>query len=53
MLYVDAIILVAIWIVGLLTSYSTGGLIHIFLVLAGMLIIFEIILDKEVVKLKN
>jgi F0F1-type ATP synthase assembly protein I len=53
MLYIAAVILVVLWITGLATSYITGGMIHIFPLLAVVVILFELILGKDAVKSKN
>ena len=50
MLYTMAAILVALWIAGLATSYTSGGTIHILLLFAVLAIVFEFILGKEVIK---
>jgi hypothetical protein len=39
MIYTIAIVLVILWALGLVTSYTMGGLIHIFLVLALIVIL--------------
>jgi uncharacterized membrane protein YtjA (UPF0391 family) len=53
MLYIVALILVVLWITGLATSYTTGGMIHVFLLLAVVVILFELILGKDALKSKN
>jgi hypothetical protein len=40
MLYTIAVVLFILWLLGLVTSYTLGGLIHIFLVVALILILF-------------
>jgi hypothetical protein len=39
MLYKIAIVLIVLWLLGLLTSYTMGGVIHILLVIAIIMII--------------
>ncbi len=39
MLYTIAIILVILWALGLVTSYTMGGLIHVLLVIALVVIV--------------
>lgn len=43
MLWTIAAILVVLWVVGLATSYTVGGLIHILLVLAVVSLAFQLI----------
>ena len=43
MLETLAIILVVLWLLGLVTSYTMGGLIHILLVIAVIVILFRFI----------
>ena len=43
MLYTIALILIILWIVGLVTSYTMGGFIHILLVIAIIVILVNII----------
>ena len=41
MIYTVAIILVVLWALGLVTSYSMGGLIHILLVVAIIVVLMD------------
>lgn len=43
MLETIAIILVVLWILGLVTSYTMGGFIHILLVVAIVVIVIRVI----------
>ena len=43
MLYTIAIILVLLWALGLVTSVSMGGLIHILLVIAIVVVLLNVI----------
>ncbi len=43
MLYTIAIILVILWLLGLVSSYTIGGFIHILLVVAIIIILVRII----------
>jgi hypothetical protein len=43
MLETIAIILIVLWILGLVTSYTMGGLIHILLVVAIVVILVRVI----------
>ena len=43
MLYTIAIILLVLWLLGLITSYTLGGFIHILLVIAIVVFLVRII----------
>ncbi|NLC37086.1 MAG: lmo0937 family membrane protein [Alcaligenaceae bacterium] len=43
MLYTIAIILVVLWLLGLVSSYTIGGLIHILLVVAIIVVLVRVI----------
>ena len=49
MLYTIAVILVLLWLAGLLTSYTAGGLIHALLVIALVVIVLRILSGRRVV----
>jgi hypothetical protein len=49
MLYTIAVILVLLWLAGLLTSYTAGGLIHALLVIAIVVILYQVITGRRVV----
>jgi hypothetical protein len=44
-----AVILVVLWALGLATSYTLGGMIHILLVLAIIAVVARIIMGRRVV----
>ena len=48
MLYTIAIILVVLWLVGMLTSVTLGGLIHILLVIAIIAVLFRLISGRGI-----
>jgi hypothetical protein len=48
MLYTIALILVILWLLGLLTSYTAGGLIHALLVIAIVVILYRIITGRRI-----
>ena len=48
MLETVAIILVILWILGLVSSYTLGGFIHILLVIAVIVIILRVIQGRRV-----
>jgi Family of unknown function (DUF5670) len=43
MLYTIAVVLVILWLLGLVTSVTMGGLIHILLVIAAVVILLQVI----------
>jgi hypothetical protein len=43
MLYSIAVVLVVLWLLGLVTSYTMGGFIHVLLVVAIVLFLFRFI----------
>jgi hypothetical protein len=48
MLYTIAIILVILWLLGMVTSVSAGGLIHILLVIAVVVVLLRVISGRKV-----
>jgi hypothetical protein len=49
MLWTIFVILVVLWLLGLVTSYTAGGLIHVLLVLAVIVLLFRVIQGRRVV----
>jgi hypothetical protein len=47
MLWTIAVILVVLWLVGLVSSYTLGGFIHILLVIAVVIIILNLIQGRR------
>jgi len=47
MLYTLAVILIVLWLLGLVTSYSFHGLIHILLVIAIVVIVLRLISGRK------
>lgn len=47
MLQTLAIILIVLWLLGLVTSYTMGGLIHILLVIAIVVILVRVIQGRH------
>jgi hypothetical protein len=43
MLYTIAVILLVLWLLGLVSSYTLGGFIHILIVLAVVIILVNVI----------
>ncbi len=48
MLETIAIILIVLWLLGLVSSYTMGGLIHVLLVIAIVVILLRVIRGKPV-----
>lgn len=48
MLYTIALILIVLWLLGVVTSYSMGGLIHILLVIAIIVVLVRIIQGRRI-----
>ena len=48
MLYTIAIILVVLWAVGLVSSASMGGLIHLLLVLAVVVVAIQLLQGRRI-----
>ena len=47
MLYTLAVVLVVLWLLGLVTSYTMGGFIHILLVIAVIMILVNLISGRR------
>lgn len=49
MLETLAVILVVLWLLGMVTSYTLGGFIHILLVVAVVVVLFRVISGRSAV----
>ena len=47
MLYTIAVVLIILWLLGLVTSYTMGGLIHVLLVIAIVVILLRVISGRR------
>ena len=47
MLYTIAVILIVLWLLGLVTSYTMGGVIHVLLGIAVVLILIQVIQGRR------
>jgi hypothetical protein len=47
MLWTIAVILIVLWALGLISSYTMGGFIHILLVLAVIVVLFNVIQGRR------
>ena len=48
MLYTIAVVLIILWLLGLVTSYTLGGFIHILLVVAVIMILLRLISGRGI-----
>ena len=48
MLWTIAVILLVLWLLGLVTSYTMGGFIHILLVIAIVVVLINVIQGRKV-----
>ena len=48
MLWTIFVILLVLWLLGLVTSYTMGGLIHILLVLAVVVLVISLVQGRRV-----
>ena len=49
MLWTIFVILLAMWLLGMVTSYTMGGFIHVLLVIAVVVILVRVIQGRKVV----
>ena len=49
MLWTLAVILIVLWLLGLVGSYTMGGLIHVLLVIAIVVILLRVIQGRRIV----
>jgi hypothetical protein len=47
MLYSIAVVLIILWLLGFVTSYTMGGIIHVLLVIAVVLILVQFIQGRR------
>lgn len=48
MLYTIAIVLLILWLLGLVTSVTMGGFIHVLLVIAVVVVLLQVISGRKV-----
>jgi len=48
MLQTLGVILVALWLLGMVTSYTMGGLIHVLLVIAIVMVLLRLIQGRSI-----
>lgn len=49
MLYTIAAVLLVLWLLGMLTSYTLGGFVHVLIVIAVVLLLLRVISGRKVV----
>ena len=49
MLWTIAVILLVLWAIGLVSSYTMGGFIHVLLVIAVVVVLINVIQGRKVV----
>lgn len=47
MLWTIAAVLIVLWVLGLITSYTLGGFVHILLVLAIVVVVIQVIQGRR------
>jgi len=47
MLYTIAVVMLILWLLGMVTSSSMGGLIHVLLVVAVIMVLFNLISGRR------
>ena len=49
MLYTIAVVLLILWLLGLVTSYTLGGFIHVLLVIALVVVLLRVISGRSAI----
>jgi hypothetical protein len=49
MLWTICVVLVVLWLLGIVTSYTMGGLIHVLLVIALIVVLVRLVQGRRVV----
>lgn len=49
MLYTIAVVLIVLWLLGVVTSYTLGGFVHLLLVIAIIMVLVRLIQGKPIV----
>ena len=47
MVYAIAVVLVILWLLGIVTSYTMGGFVHVLLVIAVVVVLYNIITERK------
>lgn len=48
MLYTIVVVLLVLWVLGLVTSFTAGGLLHLLLVAAVVVLVYQMITGRRV-----
>jgi len=48
MLWTICVVLIVLWLLGIVTSYTMGGLIHILLIIAIIVVLLRVIQGRKV-----
>lgn len=48
MLWTIAVVLIILWLLGMVTAYTMGGLIHVLLVIALIVVVLRVIQGRKV-----
>ena len=48
MLYTLAVVLIVLWLLGVVTSYTLGGFIHVLLVVAIIMVLLRVINGRSI-----
>ena len=51
-MFIIAVVLIVLWLLGLISSYTMGGFIHILLVIAIVVVLVRVIQGKKVIASK-
>jgi len=49
MLWTIAVVLIILWLLGIVSSFTMGGLIHILLVIAVIVVVVRLISGKKII----
>jgi hypothetical protein len=47
LLYTIVVVLLALWLLGLVTSFTAGGLLHVLLVVAVVVLIYQLVTGRR------
>lgn len=47
MLYTIALVLLVLWVLGLVTAFTAGGLLHLLLVAAVIIVLYQLITGRR------
>lgn len=48
MLYTILAVVLVLWLLGMVTSYTMGGLLHLLLVVAAIILVFRLVSGRKV-----